>query len=190
MKYTFATVQLDATRILLLHRARTIIIIEETTSSRRQPWLNKVLFFWWISTSNDRCTVGGIPCQTVVSLLCCLHLLEMLRYPVYTQILSFMRIKLSVLTEEIWNHPDSKCSFSNYMDVVILAFLELNNNVMMLYVSHLYSEQLTKVKLPESFKYAKTLSKLEKLMTTQRELVEELRLVCTFHTLATTDVGC
>ena len=36
-----------------------------------------------------------------------------------------------------------------------------------------------KVKLPDSLKNAKTLSKVEKLMTTQRELVEELRLVCT-----------
>ena len=76
------------------------------------------------------------------------------------------------------------------MDMVILAFMELDINIMMLYVSHLYSEHLMKVELPESLKYAKTLSKLEKLMTTQRELVEELRLVCTFHTLATTGVGC
>lgn len=33
-----------------------------------------------------------------------------------------------------------------------------------------------KVKLPESLQNSKTLYKLEKLMTTQRELVEELRL--------------
>ena len=37
-------------------------------------------------------------------------------------------------------------------------------------------ELLVKVKLPESLQNSKTLYKLEKLMTTQRELVEELRL--------------
>ena len=40
-----------------------------------------------------------------------------------------------------------------------------------------YSEQLLKVQLPESVVNGKILSKLERMMTTQRELVEELRLV-------------
>ena len=65
MSDTFATVQLDATRILLLNRARTIIIIEETMSARRQPWLNKVLFFesggYQLIRYNDGCAVGESP---------------------------------------------------------------------------------------------------------------------------------
>ena len=42
----------------------------------------------------------------------------------------------------------------------------------------LSSELFVKIKLPESLQDAKTLYKLEKSMTTQRKLVEELRLEC------------
>ena len=43
MSDTFGKVQIDAARILILHRASTIVNIEETTIPRRHHWLNKVI---------------------------------------------------------------------------------------------------------------------------------------------------
>ena len=43
--------------------------------------------------------------------------------------------------------------------------------------TNLYSEHLERVELPDSVINSKRLFKLERMMTTQRELVEELRCV-------------
>ena len=93
------------------------------------------------------------------------------------QIFSIAQVKFSILTEEVWTDPDSKCSVNALH--TCYATIASDASPVLKYITHLvyiHSELLVKIKLPESLQNAKTLCKLEKLMTTQRELVEELRL--------------
>ena len=86
MSDTFTNVQIDAKRALILNRARTILNIEETTNVKNLSWISKVILF----------------------IIVCMHR-SMHNIVLWSmQLLKFAKIKLSVLTEEIWENPESK----------------------------------------------------------------------------------
>ena len=62
MSDTFTNVQTDATRTLILNRAKTILNIEETTNVKNLSWISKVIPF------NMACIH-----RSVHALLCSIH---------------------------------------------------------------------------------------------------------------------